>query len=91
MDIRAIAPGLAGTGAAISRQLAQSDERAVRTVADTLAAADPDPAVAGEAAGRLPGDLVGLQSNRIVNAILFNVFRAQAEQQREAADLIRPR
>lgn len=87
MELPSVAMGLSGTGSAISRQLARFDQRAEQTVADSLAAADP---AAGDS-GQLAGDLVGMQTDRIVNSILFSVFRAQAEQQREAADLVRPR
>lgn len=89
MDIASVhRAGLQATGAAIGRQMRAFDEQAERTVADSLAAADPDTPVDGAA---LATDLVGLKTDQIVNSILFSVFRAQAEQQREAADLVRPR
>ena len=88
MDIPSGSLGLSATGAAIQRNLARFDARAERTVADSLAAADPEsPADSGQ----LTGDLVGLKTDSIVNSILFSVFRAQAEQSREAADLLKPR
>lgn len=91
MDIRTIASGSGGlqaTGAAIRRQQQAFDERAEQTVADSLAAADPDTPTDSSV---LATDLVGLKSDQIVNSILFSVFRAQAEQQRETADLVKPR
>ena len=88
MDIRSVSSGLVSTGAAISRQQQRFDERAEQTVADSLRAADPE--AAGDS-GQLTTDLVGLVADRAVNSVLYIVFRAQAEQQREAADLIKPR
>lgn len=79
--------GLQATGQAIRRGQQAFDERAERIVAETAAMSDP--ATAGDSAA-LTGEVVGLQTDRVVNSILFAVFRAQAEQQREAADLVRP-
>lgn len=90
MDISSIGGnglGLQATGAAIRKQLQAFDERAEKTVADSLAAADPDTPTDSS---QLTRDLVGLKSDQIVNSILFSVFRAQAEQQREAADMVKP-
>lgn len=88
MEIPSVALGLSATGSAISRQMARFDQRAEQTVAASLAAADP---AAGGDSGELASNLVGMKTDSIVNSILFSVFRAQAEQQREAADLIKPR
>lgn len=91
MDISSVTRqglGLQATGAAIRKQQQAFDEQAGKTVADSLAAADPDTPTDGAA---LTSDLVGMKTDQIVNSILFSVFRAQAEQQREAADLVRPR
>lgn len=88
MDIAAASLGLIATGSAIQRQQARFDEQAGQTVADSLAAADPQAAGDG---GQLASDLVGLKTDSVVNSILYSVFRAQADQQREAADLLKPR
>jgi hypothetical protein len=80
------AAGLAATGQAIRRGQEAFDARADRIVAETAALADPESAADSAA---LTGEVVGLQTDRVVNSILFAVFRAQAEQQREAADLVR--
>ena len=88
MELPPVALGLQATGTAIQRAQTRFDERAAQTVADSLAAADPE---AGGDSDQLAGDLVGMKTDSIVNSILFSVFRAQAEQQREAADLVRPR
>lgn len=88
MDIARVSAGLTATADAIRRQQVRFDERAEKTVADSLALADPDSA--GDA-GALTADVVGMQTDSIVNSILYGIFRAQAEQQREAADLVKPR
>lgn len=91
MDISSVTRqglGLQATGAAIRTQQQAFDAQAEKTVADSLAAADPDTPTDSAA---LTSDLVGMKTDQIVNSILFSVFRAQAEQQREAADLVKPR
>ena len=88
MNLPPVALGLSATGNAIQRQLARFDDRAEQTVADSLAAADP--ATAADSA-QLTGDIVALNTDNVVNSILFSVFRAQAEQSREAADLLKPK
>jgi hypothetical protein len=89
MDIASTASiglGLNATGAAIRKQQAAFDQQAEQTVADSLAAADPTSA---SDSSDLVGDVVGLKTDQIVNSILYSVFRAQADQQREAADLLK--
>lgn len=81
--------GLVATGSAIRRQQARFDQDAQRTVADSLASSDAGSATS--VSGQLTSDVVGLRTDSIVNSILYSVFRAQAEQQREAADLVKPR
>ncbi len=88
MEIPPVALGLSATGNAIRRQQASFDQRAEQTVADSLAAADP--ASAGDSS-QLTRDLVGMKTDSVVNSILFSVFRAQADQQREVADLLKLR
>ncbi len=88
MELPPVALGLNATGNAIRKQMERFDQRSEQTVADSLAAADPDSA--GDS-GQLTADLVGLKTDSIVNSILFSVFRAQAEQSREAADLLKPK
>ncbi len=88
MTLPPVALGLAATGNAIQRQQASFDAKAEQTVADSLAAADPE--IASDSS-QLTGDLVGLKTDSIINSILYSVFRAQADQQREAADLLKPR
>ncbi len=88
MEIPPIALGLSATGSAIQRQQARFDTQAEQIVSDTLAASDP---AAGGDSGQLTSDIVGLKTDSVVNSILFSVFRAQAEQQRETADLLKPR
>lgn len=88
MEPSAVGLGLNATGNAIQRQMRHFDDQAERTVADSLAASDPESTVDS---AQLTGDLVGLKTDSIVNSILFSVFRAQAEQSREAADLLKPR
>lgn len=90
MDISSISSGLGlqATGNAIRKQQQAFDAQAEQTVADSLAAANPDTPTDSSA---LTNDLVGMKSDQIVNSILFSVFRAQAEQQREAADLLKPK
>lgn len=89
MDIPAISTGLAGTAAAIQRGQKSFDDRAQQVTADSLAMADPGPDQGSS--GDLAGDVVGLQADAISNSILYKVFQRQAEQQREAADLLRPK
>lgn len=80
--------GLNATANAIRSQQQAFDQRAEQTVADSLAASDPDTATDSSA---LTQDLVGMKTDQVVNSILYSVFRAQADQQREAADLLKPR
>jgi hypothetical protein len=88
MEIPPIALGLTATGNAIQRQQARFDQQASQTVADSLGTAGPQ--TAGDS-GQLASDLAGLKTDSVVNSILYGVFRAQADQQREAADLLKPR
>jgi hypothetical protein len=88
MELAPIARGLQATGTAIQRAQTRFDERAAQTVADSLAAADPDTPTDS---AQLTSDVVGLKTDSIVNSILFSVFKAQADQSKQLADLVTPR
>jgi len=88
MELPPVALGLQATGTAIQRAQTRFDERAAQTVADSLAAADPDTPTDS---AQLTSDVVGLKTDSIVNSILFSVFKAQADQSKQLADLVTPR
>lgn len=93
-----IGTGIAATAAAIQRgqQRFDSDAAQVVAAAQDLGGADPSAdgaaatAVDAPATSDLTGSLVGLNADAFVNRVLFAVYRKQAEQQSQAADLIRP-
>ncbi len=92
-----ITPGIPSTAAAIQRNQARFDTRAEQVVADAAAlsagptadaAASNDPATGGS--GDLTSDVVGLNSDSMVNSVLYSVFKKQLEQQQSLIELIDP-
>jgi len=87
MDIASVSPaaGLAATGSAIQKAQERFSDAAEAVVADTLE--DGSGAVDGTA---LVQDAVSMQSESLMNQVLFSVFARQADQQKSLVDMINP-
>ncbi len=88
MSISAIgSSGLSATASALRTSQARFDAAAEQTVADAAALADPEAA----GGGNLAQDTVGMQAERLTNAVLAGVFRRQVDLQKDLVETIAPR
>lgn len=84
MDIASVSPsaGIAATGSAIAKAQERFADTAEALVASTLDE--------GAGGGELVENAVSLQTESVLNQILFSVFARQAEQQKSLTDMINP-
>ncbi len=79
MDIRPLAPAIPTALRSGQERFATAVDRVVESTAPATA-----PAVGDDTAA----SLVDLRSEALVNQVLFSVFKAQSDQQREVASLL---
>lgn len=84
MDIASVGPsaGIAATGSAIVKAQERFSDTAEALVASTLDE--------GAGGSELVENAVSLQTESVLNQILFSVFARQAEQQKSLTNMINP-
>lgn len=84
MDIASVSPsaGIAATGSAIVKAQERFSDTAESLVASTLDE--------GGGGSELVENAVSLQTESVLNQILFSVFARQAEQQKSLTNMINP-
>jgi len=85
MDVRALSPASALSAQSIRKAQERFDAASARVAAAAEAMTDEEDPGGGS---DLPGAVVGMQEEAVVNRILFGVFKAQARQQEAAANLL---